>query len=32
VSLGATYTGSGNEPTSVSSVTLPSQSGMILTK
>jgi hypothetical protein len=31
VSLGASYTGSGNEPASVSSVTLPSQSGMILT-
>jgi hypothetical protein len=32
VSLGATYSGSGNEPTNVSSVTLPSQSGMVLTK
>src|ERR1700735_2958841 len=31
VSLGATYTGSGNEPASVSSVTLAAQSGMVLT-
>jgi len=31
VALGATYSGSGNEPTSASSVTLAAQSGMILT-
>ena len=31
VSLGGTYDGSGNEPASVSSVTLPAQSGLILT-
>jgi hypothetical protein len=31
VSLGATYNGTGNEPTSVTSVTLPSQSGLVLT-
>ncbi|MFZ0385852.1 MAG: putative glycoside hydrolase [Solirubrobacteraceae bacterium] len=30
-SLGATYTGTGNEPTNVTSVTLPSQSGLVLT-
>jgi len=31
VSLGATYTGTGNEPTNVSSVTLAPQSGLVLT-
>jgi len=30
VALGATYSGSGNEPSSASSVTLAAQSGMIL--
>jgi hypothetical protein len=31
VSLGATYNGTGNEPANVTSVTLPAQTGMILT-
>jgi hypothetical protein len=31
VSLGATYSGTGNEPASATSVTLPAQTGMILT-
>jgi len=31
VPLGATYSGTGNEPSSATSVTLPAQSGMILT-
>jgi hypothetical protein len=32
VALGQTYTGTGNEPTNVSSVTLPAQTGLVLTR